>query len=67
MVPFSLAVDNSGLEHLMFRDLPFIRTAYPDGNTQGVPKYYSLFDEDSIIMAPTPNNNPRFELSYFYN
>ena len=28
--------------------------------------HYSLFDEDSIIMAPTPNNNFRFELSYFY-
>lgn len=66
MAPFSLAVDNSGLEHLMFRDLPFIRESYPDANTTGVPKYYSLFDEDSMIMAPTPNNNFRFELSYFY-
>ena len=28
MAPFSLAVDNSGLEHLMFRDLPFIRESY---------------------------------------
>ena len=66
MAPFSLAVDNSGLEHLMFRDLPFIRESYPDANTTGVPKYYSLFDEDSMIMAPTPNNDFRFELSYFY-
>ena len=49
--PFSLAVDNSGLEHLMYKDLPFIREAYPDNATQGVPKYYSLFDNDSIIIA----------------
>ena len=66
IAPFSLAVDNAGLEHLMFRDLPFIRESYPDANTTGVPKYYSLFDEDSMIMAPTPNANFRFELSYFY-
>tara|TARA_R100001510_G_C7648106_1_gene205424 strand:- start:690 stop:1331 length:642 start_codon:yes stop_codon:yes gene_type:complete len=66
IAPFSLAVDNSGLEHLMFRDLPFIRESYPDANVVGVPKYYSLFDEDSMIMAPTPNADFRFEFSYFY-
>ena len=66
IAPFSLAADNSGLEHLMFRDLPFIRESYPDANTTGLPKYYSLFDEDSMIMAPTPSNDFRFELSYFY-
>ena len=64
--PFSLAVDNSGLEHLLYKDLPFIREAYPDNATQGVPKYYSLFDDNSIIIAPTPNADYRFELSYFF-
>ena len=66
LAPYSLAVDNSGYEFLLFKDVNFIREAYPSSSTTGIPKYYGLFDADSFILAPTPNANLTAELHYFY-
>ncbi len=66
LAPYSLAVDNSGYEFLLFKDVNFIREAYPDSATQGVPKYYALFNESSFIVGPTPQSNFSVELHYFY-
>ena len=62
----SLAVDNTGYEMLLYKDVAFIREAYPSSSTTGVPKYYARFDEDSFIVAPTPNANFTAELHYEY-
>ena len=51
--PYSLAVDNTGYEYLMFKDVNFVREAYPQSSTQGVPKYYALFTDASFILGPT--------------
>jgi hypothetical protein len=66
LAPYSLAVDNSGYEFLLFKDVNFIREAYPSSSTTGIPKYYALFDADNFILAPTPNANLTAELHYFY-
>tara|TARA_R100000315_G_C5209256_1_gene124050 strand:+ start:269 stop:910 length:642 start_codon:yes stop_codon:yes gene_type:complete len=66
LTPFSLALDNSGYEYLMFKEVNFIREAYPVSSTTGVPKYYALFDSDSFILGPTPNANFTVELHYVY-
>jgi|TARA_R110002012_G_scaffold312131_2_gene522260 hypothetical protein len=66
LAPYSLAVDNSGYEFLVFKDVSFIREAYPVSTTEGVPKYYAVFDETSFILGPTPNSNLSAELHYFY-
>ena len=66
LAPYSLAVDNSGYEFLLFKDVNFVREAYPSGSTTGIPKYYAMFDADNFIMAPTPNANLTAELHYFY-
>ena len=66
LAPYSLAVDNSGYEFFFFYDVNFIREAYPDSATQGVPKYYALFNESSFIVGPTPQSNFSVELHYFY-
>jgi hypothetical protein len=66
LAPFSLAVDNSGYEYLQFKEVNFIREAYPVSSTTGIPKYYSLFDNDSFILGPTPNANLTTELHYQY-
>ena len=42
----SLAVDNSGYEYLLYKDVAFIREAYPDRTSTGIPKYYARFDRD---------------------
>ena len=62
----SLAVDNSGYEYLLFKDVAFIREAYPSSSTTGIPKYYARFDEDTFIVAPTPSSNLTAELHYEY-
>ena len=64
--PYSLAVDNSGYEYLLFKDVNFIRQAYPVAATTGVPKHYALFDDTTFILGPTPNANFTVELHYFY-
>ena len=66
MAPYSLALDNSGYEFLLFKDVNFIREAYPVASTTATPKYYGLFDDDSFILGPTPNSNYSVELHYFY-
>ena len=66
LTPFSLALDNSGYEYLMFKEVNFIRVAYPVSSTTGVPKYYALFDDDTFILGPTPNANFTVELHYVY-
>ena len=63
---YSLAVDNSGYEYLLNKDVNFIREAYPVSTVTGVPKYYAVFDETTIIVAPTPNASFTVELHYFY-
>jgi hypothetical protein len=72
---FSIAVvDGSGdYVYLLNKDVNFIREAYPNASTTGVPKYYSLFGPQSandkeltIIVGPTPAAAYPIELHYFY-
>ena len=66
LAPYSLAVDDSGYEYLNFKDVTFIRSSFPVATTTGVPKYYAIYDENSFILAPTPNSNFTVELGYSY-
>jgi len=74
---FSMAViDGDGnFEYLLNKDVNFIRAAYPNPNTQDIPKYYALFgptvasgvitDELSFILGPTPDDAYDVELHYY--
>ena len=75
---FSMAVidGSSNYEYLLNKDVNFLRAAYPNPNTEGLPKYYALFgptvtnstitDELSFILAPTPDAAYDVELHYYY-
>lgn len=65
---FSLAVvDGSGnYQYLINKDVNFIREAYPNPSSQGLPAYYAYFDQNSYILGPTPDQNYSVELHYFY-
>ena len=65
---FSLAViDASGnYSYLLNKDVNFIREAFPNASTTGLPTHYAYFDENSYILGPTPNSNYAVELHYFY-
>lgn len=67
LATYSIAVNNNGVyEYLLPKEVAFIREAYPTVTTTGVPRYYAIFDNDTIIIGPTPNNNYAVELHYFY-
>jgi hypothetical protein len=69
LAPYSFAViDASGnYEYLLNKDVNFIRQAYPNPTSTGIPKYYALFgptttndaspivtNELTFIVGPTP-------------
>jgi hypothetical protein len=61
---------------LLNKDVNFIREAYPNPASTGVPKYYALFGptvtsgtittELSLILGPTPDTTYNTELHYYY-
>ena len=63
---YSMAIDNSGYEYLLFKDTNFIREVSPDVTVTGVPKYYGIFDDSNFILGPTPNADFFVELHYLY-
>ena len=63
----SISITNSSSqEFLLYKDVNFIREAYPNASTTGVPKHYALFDNTTFILGPTPNATFTAELHYFY-
>ena len=65
--PFSLAViSSSNYSYLWFKHVTFIRDYTPAAATTGLPIYYAVFDDDTLILAPTPDDTYTFELHYKY-
>ena len=65
---FSLALidSSSNYNYLLLKHPSFIRDYTPASATTGQTKYYAEFDNNTFILAPTPNSNYTFELHYFY-
>jgi hypothetical protein len=72
---YSMAViDSTGnYEYLLNKDVNFLRQAYPNPSSVGIPKYYALFGptfsaskELSFILGPTPDARYSVELHYFF-
>jgi hypothetical protein len=51
---------------LDFRDQSFMREYWPDYTQTGVPKYYSVWDQSTFSVAPTPNQNYTVQMGYIY-
>jgi|TARA_R100000479_G_C6308688_1_gene173161 hypothetical protein len=68
LAPFSLAlIDSSNnYNYLKFKHVSFIRDYTPAAATTGTPLYYALFDDNTFILAPTPNAAFSMELHYLY-
>ena len=66
---FSIAVvdGSSNYSFLLPKDVNFIREAYPATGTTGLPVYYSLFDGDNFLLAPTPDSTYTVQLHYYYD
>ena len=55
--------DNSNRAFLEYRDTSFI-SEYNSEGSQGLPKYYSYWDENTIVLAPTPDQNYNMQINY---
>lgn len=74
---FSLAVIDSGgaYSYLVDKDVNFLREAYPNPTTSGIPRFYAQFDGVSIsggtpgnfLLAPTPDVAYAVELHYYFD
>jgi hypothetical protein len=75
LATYSMAIidGNGNYNYLLNKDVNFLRAAYPNQNTTGLPQYYALFgpqtsnmNELSFILGPTPDQSYTAELHYFY-
>jgi hypothetical protein len=48
---------------LEYRDTSFM-SEYNSTGVEGEPKYYSMWDEDTIVLAPTPSSTYEIQLNY---
>lgn len=64
--PFEMSVQVSGsYQPMIFTDVSFIREAYPDPTVTGVPLHYAVWDQNTLLVGPTPASNYTVELHYF--
>lgn len=70
---FAIIKADGSYEYLLDKDVNFIRQAYPNPTTTGVPKHYAIFGPQSgneteltFIVGPTPNAAFNAELHYYY-
>ena len=51
---------------LLYKQVTMLQDYTPNPATTGVPLYYGDFDQDTFLIAPTPDSNYNVELHYFY-
>lgn len=67
LAPNEFSVTNaSGQNFMLQKAVSFIREAYPLTSVSGLPRYYALFDHNTAILGPTPDQAYVVELHYFY-
>ena len=69
LATFSLAVIDPVTQAQTFlidKDVNFIREAFPEPGSTGVPKYFGQFSPYTLILGPTPDANYQVELHEYY-
>ena len=68
LAAFSLSYVNSSSQNvfLLQKDVNYIQEFTPNPSTTGSPRFYSSFDVDNFIVAPTPDSDYSVELHYYY-
>lgn len=62
----SFSITISGQRRYLFeRKYEYCRTYAPDPAATDAPKYYADYDYEHFFIAPTPDSNYAFELSYY--
>lgn len=67
LAPFELRMVLSGeYTPVDYVDVSFMRSAYPNPTVTGTPRWYSMYDANTIILAPTPTTGLSGWLNYFH-
>lgn len=66
LATYSVAITVGGDQtYLLEREVSWIGEAV-QGVSNSAPRYYALFDQDTFLLGPTPNQAYAVELHYFY-
>jgi hypothetical protein len=57
---------SSSKQFLLYKQVTMLQDYTPNPATTGTPKYYADWDNDTFLLAPTPDDNYTMELHYFY-
>jgi len=64
---YSMAVITDGsYNYMLEKEAGYLNEAFPIVSYRGIPRFYSIIDEDTIAVAPTPGSAYSIELYYFY-
>ena len=59
-------IKSSSKEFLLYKQVTALQDYTPNPATTGTPKYYADWDNDTFLLAPTPDSNYNMDLHYFY-
>ena len=51
-------------EYLLNKDVEFVRSMFPDPTDVGEPTHYAIFDNNTMILGPTPDASYSMEMHY---
>lgn len=67
LAPFEMRINNNGtFTPVEYVDVSLMREAFPNPLMVGVPRWYSMYDNDQIVLAPTPTSGLTGWMNYFY-
>lgn len=68
LASYSIAVKSAAgvYSYLLEKEVGYINEAFPDPSYTGVPRYYALFNDETFVVSPTPDDFYDVELHYFY-
>lgn len=59
-------IESNGSQHFLInKDVNYIREAFPNPSDLGAPTHYALFDDNTFIMGPAPDQDYGTELHCF--
>ena len=51
---------------LLNKDPEFLKECYPSGSPLGLPRFYAMLNEQSLMVAPRPDTSYILEMGYFF-
>lgn len=64
-VSMQVTDENGNKSPVLLRKYEYLKTYTPDSNTTGLPLYYSDYDYDHWLVAPTPDKKYAFEVLFY--